>query len=286
MPSVLTIQSHVAFGHVGNRAAVFPLERLGIEAIAVNTVQFSNHTGYGVWTGTVFPPEHIAEIIAGIEARGALTTADAVLTGYMGDAALGAVVLDAVARVKAGRPEALYCCDPVMGDVGRGFFVRPGIPDFFRQRAVPAADIITPNQFELEYLTGRQVGDLASALEAADAARTLGPRWVLVTSLTRADAPADSIEMLLVGPEGAFLVTTPRLDLSPMPNGAGDCTAALFLAKLMETADPAKALGHAASAIYAVFDATRQSGLRELQLIRAQDQLVVPPRWFEPVRVR
>ncbi|QJE73835.1 pyridoxal kinase PdxY [Aerophototrophica crusticola] len=286
MRTILTIQSHVAFGHVGNRAAVFPLERLGLEAIAVNTVQFSNHTGYGAWSGTVFPAEHVAQVISGVNDRGALAGVDAVLTGYMGAADLGDVVMDAVARVKGLNPSALYCCDPVMGDVGRGFFVRPGIPEFFREKAVPLADAITPNQFELEYLTGRTVGDLASALQATAAARALGPRWVLVTSLSRQDAPADSIEMLLDGPDGAWLVATPRLDLDPLPNGAGDCVAALFLAKLLETGEPPEALAHAASAIYAVFAVTKLSGQRELQIIRAQDELVAPSRRFTPVKVR
>lgn len=285
MRTILTIQSHVAFGHVGNRAAVFPLERLGFDAIAVNTVQFSNHTGYGAWTGMVLPPDHIADVLKGVEARGAMDGVHAVLTGYMGDAALGDVVLSAVARVKQGHASALYCCDPVMGDVGRGFFVRPGIPEFFRDRAVPLADIITPNQFELEFLTGRTVTDLSSALSATRAARKLGPRWVMVTSLTRSDAPDDSIEMLLDGPDGAFLVATPRLDLSPLPNGAGDCVAALFLAKFLETGDGQLALSHAASAIYAVFKATRDAGQRELQIIAAQDQLVHPATFFTASRV-
>lgn len=285
MRTILTIQSHVAFGHVGNRAAVFPLERLGFDAIAVNTVQFSNHTGYGAWTGMVLPPDHIADVLKGVEARGAMDGVHAVLTGYMGDATLGDVVLSAVERVKRGKVDALYCCDPVMGDVGRGFFVRPGIPEFFRDRAVPQADIITPNQFELEYLTGLKVTDLSSALDATRLARRLGPRWVMVTSLTRADAAGDRIEMLLDGPEGAFLVDTPRLDLSPLPNGAGDCVAALFLAKFLETGDGAAALSHAASAIYAVFCATRDSGQRELQIIAAQEELVRPSTLFRASRV-
>ncbi|HYE49540.1 MAG TPA: pyridoxal kinase PdxY [Azospirillaceae bacterium] len=286
MRTILSIQSHVAFGHVGNRAAVFPLERLGFETIAVNTVQFSNHTGYGSWTGTVFPPEHIAEIVRGVEARGALARTDAVLSGYMGDALLGEAVLDAVAKVRAARPGAIYCCDPVMGDVGRGFFVRPGIPDFMRDRAVPAADVVTPNQFELEFLTGAAVTDLDGALRAAAAARALGPRIVLVTSLARAEAEPDTIEMLLDTAEGSWLVATPIVPLDPLPNGAGDAVAALFLAKLLETGEPPAALSHAAAAIWAVFDETRRAGTRELALVAAQDRLVRPDRAFPVARVR
>jgi pyridoxine kinase len=286
MKQILSIQSHVAFGYVGNRAAIFPLQRLGFDAMAVNTVQFSNHTGYGSWTGQIFSPEHIAEVIDGIAARGALESCDAVLSGYMGGAALGQVIVETVRRVRAGKPEAVYCCDPVMGDVGRGFFVNEAIRDFMREQAVPIADIITPNQFELEFLTGREVHSLEDALAAAQAVRDLGPKLVLLTSLTRDEAPANTIEMLLDTPDGAFLVATPRLPLDPPPNGAGDCVAAVFLAKYLETGDPAKALGHAAAAIFAVFAATLKAGTRELQLIAAQDELVRPERLFEVRKVR
>ncbi|MCA8931066.1 MAG: pyridoxal kinase, partial [Rhodospirillaceae bacterium] len=164
MLNILSIQSSVAYGHVGNSAAVFPLQRLGIEVWPVITVHFSNHTGYGAWRGPVLGPDDIAEVLTGIEERGVLPSCNAVLSGYMGDAGLGRLIVDAAAKVKALNPQALYCCDPVMGDVGRGFFVRPGIPDFMRQTAVPAADIITPNQFELEFLTGHTVTSLDTAL--------------------------------------------------------------------------------------------------------------------------
>jgi len=286
MRSILSVQSHVAFGHVGNSAAVFPLQRLGFEVWPVHTVQFSNHTGYGSWTGDVFAPDLIARVIDGIDARGALARCDAVLSGYMGDAALGAVVLDAVARVKAGRPDALYCCDPVMGDVGRGFFVRPGIPEFMRDRAVPAADAITPNQFELEWLTGVEVRSLDGAVAAGAKARALGPKAVLLTSLSRADAPADTIGMLLDTADGTWVVSTPRLPLEPPPNGAGDCVAALFLAGLLRHGDAPRALGEAAAGIYAVFEATARAGTRELQIVAAQDAYAAPARVFEVAKVR
>ncbi|UEM04584.1 pyridoxal kinase PdxY [Skermanella rosea] len=286
MKQILSIQSHVAFGYVGNRAAVFPLQRLGFDAMAVNTVQFSNHTGYGSWTGQVFTPEHIADVIDGIGQRGGLDRCGAVLSGYMGGAALGQVIVETVRRVQAGNPRAVYCCDPVMGDVGRGFFVSEDIRSFMREHAVPAAGIITPNQFELEFLTGREVRSMEDALAAAAAARALGPKLVLLTSLTRAEAAPDTIEMLLDTPDGAYVVATPRLPLDPPPNGAGDCVAAVFLAKYLETGDAAAALGHAAAAIYGVFAATLKVGTRELQLIAAQDELVRPGRLFDVAKVR
>lgn len=286
MKTVLTIQSHVAYGYVGNRAAVFPLQRLGIDAIAVNTVQFSNHTGYGSWTGQVFGADHIADVVDGIAARGVLPDCDALLSGYMGDVGLGRVIVETAARVKAANPAALYCCDPVMGDVGRGFFVRPGLPEFIRDTAVPAADLMTPNQFELEYLTGRTVATLDDALAATAALRARGPRLVLVTSLTRQDAAADMIEMLVDDRDGAWLVATPRLPLTPPPNGSGDAVAALFLAHYLTGQGPAHALEQAAAAIYAIFEVTGRMGTRELQIVAAQDALVTPTHRFHATRLR
>ena len=284
--NILSIQSSVAYGHVGNSAAVFPLQRLGHTVWPVDTVQFSNHTGYGHWRGPIFPANDVAEVIAGIGERGVFDRCDGVLSGYMGDAAIGVVILEAVAQVRKANPEALYCCDPVIGDVGRGVFVRPGIPKFMRDRAVKAADLITPNQFELEYLTGKPCETLAHVMEAAAAARALGPRLVLVTSVVRTDAPPNTIEMLADTAEASWLVTTPRLALDPMPSGAGDVAAALFLAAYLESRDPARALADTAARIFAVFEATMRAGTRELALVAAQDQIADPARRFEAKKVR
>lgn len=281
--NILSIQSSVAYGHVGNSAAVFPLQRLGFEVWPVNTVQFSNHTGYGKWRGQVFPAELISEVVEGIAERGVLDRCDAVLSGYMGDAAIGEAITAAAARVRAANPQALYCCDPVMGDIGRGIFVRPGIPEFMAARAVPAADIVTPNQFELELLTGRRVATLA---EAVAAARSLtGPRIVVVTSLLRDDAPAGIIESLAVTADAAWLVQTPLLPLDPPPNGAGDVVAALFLGHYLTSRDPAEALSRAVSGLYGVLDHSLKAGMREIQLIAAQQQLLAPQKLFAAVPV-
>jgi len=282
--NILSIQSSVAYGHVGNSAAVFPLQRMGFEVWPVNTVHFSNHTGYGQWRGPVLAAEDVAGIIRGIEERDVLPNCDAVLSGYLGDASLGEVVVGAVGRVKRLNPEAVYCCDPVMGDAGRGFFVRPGIPEFIKEVMVSAADVITPNQFELEFLTCVEVGDLDDALAAADEARRLGPETVLTTSLRRRDADADTIEMLAVSKEGAWLVQTPMLALEV--NGAGDATAALFLAHLLRGAALAEALSMTASAVYAVLEETRRTGSREMRLVSAQESFGEPPHRFESRRIR
>jgi pyridoxine kinase len=282
--TILSIQSSVAYGHVGNSAAVFPLQRIGVEVWPVNTVHFSNHTGYGAWRGMVLPAETVADVIRGIEERGVLPECDGVLSGYMGDASLGEVILDAFARVKQANPEAVYCCDPVMGDVGRGFFVRPGIPEFMRDRAVPAATLITPNQFELEYLANRQVSTMESALGLVDQVMAGGPRVVLVTSLRRRDAGNDCIEMLAVDANGAFVIETPLLPVSV--NGAGDMTAALFFAHWRQSESIQIALELTTAAVFAVLEATADAEAREIQLISAQELIANPVRRFSAVQVR
>lgn len=280
MSAILSIQSWVAYGHVGNAAAVFPLQRLGFEVWPVNTVQFSNHTGYGTWHGVVFEASAIADIVRGIEERGVFGRCDAVLSGYMGDASLGEVVLDAVKRVRAANPQALYCCDPVIGDFGRGIFVRPGIAEFFAEKALAAADIVTPNRFELEHLAGARIGSLAGAVAAAESLRARGPRIVLVTSLERGD---DRIGMLASGPEGVFATETPRLPLHV--NGAGDVVAALFLGHYLRARSLPAALERATAGIFAVLEATHRAGEREIQLVRAQAELLDPPRRFPVQKV-
>jgi len=286
MQTVLSIQSHVAYGTVGNRAAVFTLQRLGFDVIAVNTVQFSNHTGYGTWTGEAFTPAHIADVLDGVEARGGLSACSGVLSGYQGDPAVGHVILRTVERIRGTHPAVIYCCDPVMGDHGRGIFVKPGIPEFFRRRLVPAADLITPNCFELSVLTALPANSLAEVLTATAAVRSLGPKTVLVTSLFAHLPDADRIGLLADTADGAWLVTTPKLPLEPTPNGAGDTVAALFLAFLLRDGDAAAALGHACNSLFGIFAATEVAKTRELQLVAAQDELAHPSRQFEVERVR
>jgi pyridoxine kinase len=280
----LSIQSSVAYGHVGNSAATFPLQRLGHEVWPVSTVVFSNHTGYGAWRGPLLAPDDVRAVVTGIAERGVLATCDAVLSGYLGGPGICEVVVDAVAQVKAANPRATYTCDPVMGNATSGCFVDPAIPPVIRERVVPVADLITPNQFELGFLTDTSPDSLASTLDAADAARALGPSTVLVTSVLRPDRPDDTIEMLAVTADGAWAVRTPRLDLKA--NGSGDLTAALFTAHLRETGSPAEALARTASSVYAVLAATLESGERELRLVAAQDAIAHPACEFEVEQVR
>jgi pyridoxine kinase len=276
--SVLSIQSHVAYGHVGNSSAVFPLQRLGIEVWPVHTVQFSNHTGYGAWTGRVFDGQAVEEVVQGIADRGVLDNCDAVLSGYLGSADIGHAVVQTVGRVRDANPDAVYCCDPVIGDVGRGVFVRPGIAEFMREVAVPAADIVTPNHFELDLLSGTTTKTLQSVKDAVAAVQELGPRVVLTTSLATEDTPADSVDLLASEGGRHFRVRTPRLDVSV--NGAGDAIAALFLAHWLETRSAAEALGRAAASVFGLLQRTEDAGSREILLVAAQEEFVTPSHSF------
>ena len=277
VPSVLSVQSRVAYGHVGNAASVFPLQRLGIEAWALDTVAFSNHTGHGRWRGSAVAAAQIAELFEGIAALGVLPQIDAVLSGYLGDAATGPVLLDIVERVREANPRALFCFDPVIGDTDTGSYVTPGIAEFFRDRALALADIVTPNLFELEYLTGTRIAGLAEAADAAAMLRARGPEIVLLTSLA---LEPGRITMLARGPDGAWAVETPHLPV--VLNGCGDVTAALFLAWLLRGESLPEALAKTAASIFAVIETTARLGRYELALVAAQDELAAPSRRFAP----
>ena len=273
MPTVLSVQSWVACGNVGNAAALFPLQRLGCETWSLNTVAFSNHTGHEKWRGDTVSASQIATLFDGIAELGVLPRCDAVLSGYLGEAETGPVLLDIVARVKEANPRALYCCDPVMGDVGLGYYVRSGIPEFFRDHALALADVVTPNRFELEWLSGRPVRSLAEAADAAAVLRQCGPAIVLATSL---ETDAEDVAAIAAGPDGVWAVETPRLPIEA--TGCGDAVAALFLGWLLKGKPVPEALAVTIAAIYGVIEATVDSGGGDLALVAAQDELVLPSR--------
>ncbi|MBK0421433.1 pyridoxal kinase PdxY [Leucobacter sp. CSA2] len=281
---VLSIQSSVAYGHVGNSAAVFPLQRIGVDVMPVSTVLFSNHTGYGAWRGPLVSGDDVREIITGIEERGGLDDVDAVLSGYQGGDDIGDAILDAVARVKRRNPNAIYACDPVLGNAKSGCHVAPAVQDLIRDRVVPHADLITPNQFELGFITGTSPGTLESTLASADLAMARGPRNVLVTSVERPERAPDTIEMLAIDAESAWLIATPLLP--GKVNGSGDVTAALFTAHLTRLGDPAAALERTAASVFSLLEHTLGGGHRELQLVAAQEAFASPELRFTAERVR
>lgn len=281
--TILSIQSSVAYGHVGNSAATFPLMRLGVETWPVLTVHFSNNTSYPGKRGPLLRPEDVRDVVDGIDDLGVLPQVDAVLTGYQGAPAMGAEILKIVELVKQRNPQAVYCCDPVMGDVGRGMYVLAGIPEFVRDHVVAAADIMTPNHYELNFLTGRETTTLAEIVDAAHALRAAGPDTVLVTSAVVAGEDPETVTMIAVNGEGAWRVTTPLLGRTF--TGSGDLTTAVFLAALLEPGSLADAVGRTADIVYSVLEKTTSLDQRELALVAAQDDLVAPRFHFEVTRV-
>ncbi|MGO4958305.1 pyridoxal kinase PdxY [Luteococcus sp. Sow4_B9] len=283
MTTILSIQSAVAYGHAGNSAAVFPLQRLGVEVWPVLTVTFSNHTGYGAWRGPLVAADDVREVVLGIEDRQVLDQADALLTGYQGSADMGAVILEAAELVKRRNPNAIYCCDPVMGDVGRGFYCLPGIPEFMRDEVLPRADVITPNLFELEFLTGRQTHSVADVVASARGVIERGPSTVLVTSVTGEGEAPDVVRMVAVTDDGAWQVETPMIERTF--TGSGDLTTAMFLAHLLESGSAQQALGATASIVYSVLRTTADLERKELALIQAQANVNNPEYVFTASRI-
>src|SRR5215470_13709278 len=276
---ILSIQSHVAYGHVGNSAAVFPMQRIGVEVWPVHTTQFSNHTGYGKWRGRAFSGEAIRMVVQGIEEHGVLGSCDGVISGYLPSADAGEAIADIVGQVKSANPAARYCCDPVIGNAGRGIFVRDGVPELIRDRLVPIADVITPNQFELDYLSGRPSTTRADKLGAIAGLRERALGIVLVTSLQVDDTPADATDIVVSDAEGLFQVRTPRLPIAV--GGAGDAMAALFFAHYLLSGSAADALACAASSLHGVLSRTAEEGATEMLLVEAQQELVKPSRKFK-----
>lgn len=268
----LSIQSHVVYGHVGNSAVAFALQRLGHECWPLHTVQLSNHTGYPTVRGRAFDAALIVDCVSGLDEVGALAACDGLATGYAGTPEIAAAMLDAAQRLRSLNADALWCCDPVMGDAGR-FYVKPGVAEFLRDRATPQADIVTPNPFELEVLAGAPVTSLASAADAMRRVAARGPRIVLLTSFD-AETPPDAIDMLALAPDGLWRVRMKRFARGF--NGAGDLSAALFLVFWREERHGGRALARMAASVHEVLVYTAETGARELAIIAAQDAMVRP----------
>lgn len=281
MKNILAIQSHVVFGHAGNSAAEFPMRRLGANVWPLNTVQFSNHTQYGKWTGCVMPPSHLTEIVQGIADIGQLARCDAVLSGYLGSAEQGEHILGIVRQVKAANPQARYFCDPVMGHPEKGCIVAPGVAEFHARYALPAADIIAPNLLELEMLSGRTVNSVDDAVATARMLIAKGPEIVLVKHLARAGYARDRFEMLLVTASEAWHISRPLVDFGErQPVGVGDVTSGLLLVKLLQGAGLQAALEHVTAAVYGIMTTTKQMKEYELQVVAAQGLIAKPDEWF------
>ena len=282
--TVISIQSQVAYGHVGNSAAVFPMQMHGIDVIAVPTTLLSNRPGYKTVRGRVLEAQLVADLLQGVEERGALDTCNMILSGYLGSPEIATVVADFVARARASHPRLTYACDPVLGDRDRGLFVHADIPPLVRDRLLPLADIITPNHFEFEWLCGAKALTSGQMIAQAQTLLARGPSTVVVTSAELEDTPAGEIETLAIEHENAWRVRTPKLPISP--NGTGDLFASLLASARVRGSDTRQGLSHAASAIFAVLQRTAADGTEEMRIVESAELLVHPKQRFEATAVR
>jgi pyridoxine kinase len=281
--NILSIQSHVAYGRVGNRSAVFPLERLGFEVWPINTVQFSCHAGMPGWTGATFGADHVSDIVRGLENLGVLSRCDAVLSGYMGDVGTGHAIARAVDAAKHANPQALYCCDPVMGDFPGGLYVKGDLPAFMATEAVPRADIVCPNEFEAELLTGIPISSSRAAADAAEAIHRLGPRIVIIKSYR--SATGGELGFFISNGATMKAVTAPVLPFSRPPKGSGDLASALFLGYYLHCMDIVESIEKTIGALYSVLEATLSSGSDNLAVVSAQDAIATPSKRFRATSV-
>lgn len=278
--SVLSIQSSVVAGHVGNSAALAAYFAHGIEALALPTAILAHHPGRGPFCGRVTAASELATLIDGLRRLGALGSLDALASGWLGGADHVAEVAQLADDLKAQRPDFPYLCDPVLGDRPKGLYVAPATADALARDLVPRATIITPNHFEAEYLGGKTARSLADAVALGQSLRRLGPRLVVITSLERDDGAARLAEIearseaLVVSPRGAWLCSTPHL--APVPNGSGDLLAALLLTRLLQRKTPEKALHFAMAAVYGVLRRSVAEAAPEMVLAGARGELTRP----------
>ncbi len=285
MKNLISIQSHVVYGYAGNKSATFPMQLLGVDVWALNTVQFSNHTQYAKWTGMVLPKEQIGEIVRGIDEIGELHRCDAIISGYIGSADQVEEIVNAVNYVKQRNPNAVYLCDPVMGHPDKGCIVADGVKEGLVKIAMKAADIITPNLVELRELSGLTVDNFSQAIEAVKVILTQGPKKVLVKHLSKVGQDPTKFEMLLANQEGIWHISRPLHIFAKDPVGVGDLTAGLFMANLLNGKSDIEAFEHTANAVNEVMQITHDSGLYELQIIASREFIVNPRSHYQAVKI-
>lgn len=276
LPVVLSIQSEVVHGHVGNGAARFALQRLGFDVWAVPTVLLSNHPGHGRFRGETIAAAQLGGLVEGLAAHGWLGRCAGVISGYLGAADQARVVADAVRRVKAANPKALYLCDPVFGDEG-GAYARLGVAEAMARDLVPLADILTPNRFELSSLTSRKIESVGDAVVAA---RTMGKAEVVATSVPFAGERIGTVAVTVVE---AWATSAPRLD--DAPSGSGDLLAALYLAARLKGVAPKDALARASSSVDCILRASTAARADEMMLVARQGDLIEPAQWLDALAI-
>ena len=261
--SILSIQSHVAYGYVGNKAAVYPLQAMGYDVWPVHTVQFSNHTGYGKWQGEIFSAAQVESVVQGLEDINVTGQCRAVLSGYMGSQEICEAVAGIAKKFKAKNPDVLYLCDPVIGNTN--CFVKPEVLDFFKNHLV--ADIITPNQFEAETLSGLAITDTESLKTVARHFHDRGTKIVVITGLKLPLHPEGLCVFLSEQGAAAHVIKVREYTFPTPVNGTGDLFSALFLGSYLKHNSGPLALQHAAVFMKHVLHNTLTAQTRELQVL-------------------
>lgn len=275
--SILSIQSNVTTGHVGNAAACFPLQRMGFEVWAVDTVVLSNHPALRPPTGRRRTPEEISTLINGIAARGLLSDCAAVVSGYLGDVENGGAVIDAVRVVKKINNRALFLCDPVMGDDGK-LYVGGDILEFYKDKAVDLADILTPNAFEAGLLVDREIRSRQDAIDAIRQLRRRSPEIVIITGMKcEKDQTCDNFIALQ---DGIWRITTPKVAVAS--HGAGDLLSALFIGKYLSTGNALASIADAVSGVQAALEIAAAEECEDMPVISAQDRILNPQTRYAP----
>lgn len=273
-PVVVSVQSRVAMGHVGNSAAVLPLQLAGFEVVEVATTLLSNHPFYPGVRGGPLGGATVAGLLDGVAERGVGAAARAVVSGFLATADVAAPVARFVGDARAANPGLRYVCDPVLGDTGPGLYVDPGLVAATRDRLLPLADVATPNAFELDLLAGgaTAAGGGATAAQVAARARSLPLRAggvVVVTGTVLADTPPGHLDTLVVAVDAAWRLRGPRVERHF--DGTGDVFTALFTAAWLGAGGGPDAVVQAAGAAVAgtaeVVKATVAAGTKELRLV-------------------
>lgn len=261
---VISIQSQVAYGHVGNSAAAFPMQLGGLQVVQVPTTLLSNHPHYATMRGRMLESALVSDLLRGVEERGLVDTAAIILTGYMGSVETARIVANFIRRAKERNPSLFYVCDPVMGDDDLGVFVADGLPEIMRSDLVPLADLITPNQFEFEMLAGMSARDEASLLSAAELIVSGSGKQIVVTGCHLTNTPDNHVEV--VTPQGGHLyrVAAPRLPIRPC--GTGDLFTGLLVVELAKKTSLSTAMQIAAGRIRHVLERTMKTGSEEMRL--------------------
>lgn len=270
--SVISIQSQVAHGHVGNSAAVLPMQMRGLNVAAVPTTLLSNHPGYDTLRGRVLEAELVGDLLRGIEERGLVESCRYIVSGYLGSRANGEVVAAFVERARRRNPDIVYLCDPVMGDSNLGVFVADHVVECLREVLVPLADLLTPNQFEVGLITrGTPSSYQELAGEVAAIRRMRGARLV-VTGCAFPDTPGGMLENVVF--DGASPVRLPSPRLPVVPVGTGDLYAGVLTANLVRGASLRTAARDAAAVVLNVLRHTLAAGTHEMQLGSAVSALM------------